>query len=339
MNENTILKIENLNVNFKLNQKFFYILRDINVNICKKEKIAVVGESGCGKSTLANTILLLNDKKITNYSGNLEFFPIKNCCKKNKYEIIKQQEIISEDEIRHIRGNHISIIFQDPFNALNPVIPIGKQIEEVILNHNKEYNKKEVYNKTIELLEMVNLKEPQLIYKKYPHQLSGGQIQRICITIAIANKPEIIIADEPTTALDADLKDSILITLKDLVEKESSALILITHDIGIIKNYVDYVFILYLGEIIESAKTQDVFKNPLHPYTEFLLSCYIDSTKKGQKLPAIPYDPVSLDDENFIFKKCIFLNRCSKKKKKCEILKPEVFNIESHKVKCWLYEE
>ncbi len=338
MTENTILKIENLNVSFKLNKKIFYILRDININIHKKEKIAIVGESGCGKTTLANTILLLNDEVITDYSGNLEFFSTKGCCKKNKYELIKQHKFLSKDEIKHIRGNHISIIFQDPFNALNPVVAVGKQIDEVILNHHKEYNKKEVYNSTIKLLEMVNLKEPELVYKKYPHQLSGGQIQRICIAIAIANKPEIIIADEPTTALDADLKDSILKMLKDLVDKETSALVLITHDISIIKNYVDYIFILYLGEIIEAGKTIQVFENPLHPYTQFLLSCYVDATKKGKKLPTLPYDPINLYDKNFIFKKCIFLNRCSKKIKKCETLKPEVFKIESQKVKCWLYE-
>lgn len=342
MKENQLLlSIKNLNVSFRLNQKnqFFYILRDISINLYSKEKIAIVGESGSGKSTLANTILLLNDKKIVDYLGEVKFHPIKNCCSKQQYEIVKQNNILDNDIICHIRGNHISMIFQDPFNALNPVIPVGKQVEEVISNHHKEYSKEKIYYKTLELLKIAELKETNLIYKKYPHQLSGGQIQRICIATAIANKPEIIIADEPTTALDAHLKESILMLLKNLVEQENSSLILITHDIGIIKNFVNYIYIIYAGEIIEIGTTEQIFQNPLHPYTQFLLSCYVDNSKKGKKLPTIPYELVNLADKEFIFKKCIFLNRCNKKIKKCEDFKPSMFSIEEQKVKCWLYEQ
>lgn len=340
-----ILKIENLNVSFLLKEKNkkLFILRDINLEIFESERIALVGESGSGKTTLANTLLLLNDKDSTVYSGNVKFLPLKNCNEcQNGISIIKTDtkvSLLDEKSMRHLRGNHISMIFQDPFNALNPVISVGKQVEEIIYNHNPNFTKEDVYNGVIELFYKVKLPQPENTYYKYPHQLSGGQIQRVCIATALANRPELLIADEPTTALDASLKEVIIELLKELVVENSSALILITHDINLVRNSVEFVFILYAGEIIEYASTQEIFQKPLHPYTNLLLDCSVDKTKKGKRLLTIPYDLPDLTNEK-IFERCVFYNRCPKKIEKCESLKPETYSYNnSHKVKCFLYEK
>ncbi len=349
-----VLNIENLDVSFDIKDKTYFVLRGINLELYSGQKIAIVGESGSGKTTLANSVLLLNEKKITSYFGNIIFYPKKENCNFcfPKWEIVYTEEYYNEqtnvstyevfelDEysMNHLRGNHISIIFQDPFTALNPVIPVGKQVEEVIKNHNPNLTKKDIYNKVLDLFLQVNLNEAQTIYKKYPHQLSGGQLQRVCISIAIANQPEIIIADEPTTALDAYLRETILDLLINMTQKYNSALLLITHDINIIKNYVDYVYILYAGEILEIASTEQIFYNPLHPYTQLLFSCYADKAKKGHKLPTLPYELPDISDHDFVFEKCIFLNRCNKKIKRCNEGKPELYSIKEQKVKCFLYE-
>ncbi|MCS7227681.1 MAG: ABC transporter ATP-binding protein [Endomicrobia bacterium] len=349
--EQLLLKIEGLEVSFysRGKNKYYFVLRDVNIEVYNKQKIAIVGESGSGKTTLANSILLLNDERITTYFGNIIFYPQKECCNTN-YEIVSALEktenelftatkISSTPYMEHIRGYHISMIFQDPFSVLNPVIPVGKQVEEVIKNHNPKISAKEVYQQTLELFHKVNLPQPDVTYNKYPHQLSGGQIQRICIATAIANKPEVIIADEPTTALDMQLKDTILNLLIKLVEEGHSALILITHDISIVKNYIDYVYILYAGEIVEYGPMNQILHNPLHPYTIALFRCLVDKNKKGQKLPTIPYELPNLSDRNFIFNKCIFLNRCEKKIERCETEKPGFYSIKGQKVKCFLYEK
>lgn len=354
--QEVVLQSQNLEVSFwdKKRDLPYFILRDINLEIYNGQKVAIIGESGSGKTTLGNTILLLNDPKETTYFGNLVFYSSlkKNCefCFKENYIISTIEEeyengtgydvqVLDEIFMRHLRGNHISMIFQDPFAVLNPVIPVGKQIEEVLKIHNRNLSKQEIYDKTLYLLSLVNLPEPKIIYNKYPHQLSGGQQQRICIAIAIANNPELIIADEPTTALDAHLKDTILQLLTELVSKNLSSLLLITHDINIVKNYVDYIYILYAGEILECGSTKQIFYNPLHPYTQMLLSCNIDKTKRGTKLPTIPYDFPDLADQDFIFERCIFLNRCQKKKKVCEEYKPTMYSVKEQKVKCFLYEQ
>ncbi len=357
MNSKLVLEITDFETAFyiKPKDKYLFALREINFELYKAQKIAFVGESGSGKTTLANAILQLNPNNVTTYFGNIIFYPQKENCSicLDKYSIVTTEEhydentqttsydihTLDEELLNHIRGNHISMIFQDPFTALNPVLRVGEQISEVILNHNLNITKKEVYDKVIELLSKVELPEPHIIYKKYPHQLSGGQIQRVCIAIALANIPEILIADEPTTALDATLKHTILSLLTHLVGSFSTSLILITHDINLVKNYVDYVYILYAGEIIESGLTKQIFYNPLHPYTKLLMSCSVDKTKKGQKLPVIPYELPDLTDQDFIYEKCIFLNRCPQRNNRCETKKPQLYSIKGQKVKCLLYEK
>jgi oligopeptide/dipeptide ABC transporter ATP-binding protein len=333
---NELLKIKNFSLSYKIgSNNELHILRDINLTIAKKQKVAIVGESASGKSTLAYAILRLIPEPEINFTGEIIFFPVKKCC--NETNLCNKEKSF-EHQLNHIRGNHISLIFQDPFSALNPVIPIGKQIEEVFLNHNINISKDDLYKKSLELLNRVNLGNEIGIYKKFPHQLSGGQIQRICIAIAIANNPELLIADEPTTSLDASLRKSILETILNLVEKNDMSLLLITHDLNLVKDYVDYVYILYAGEIIEQGEVLSLIKEPLHPYTQMLISCKPEKSKKGMPLPTIPGQMPDLKEKNF-FDRCIFLNRCTKKLEKCNFVKPNFYIHNNSKTKCFLYEK
>jgi len=331
-----LLRIKNLNLSYRLNfGTEFYVLRDIDLEIVKKQKVALIGESGSGKSTLGYSILrLISDNEI-NFSGEITFFSNKECC--DTTQLFDKKNIL-EDKIGHIRGRHISMIFQDPFSALNPVIPVGEQIEEIILNHNNKISKEDLYKKVLQLLNLVKLDNETGIYKKFPHQLSGGQLQRICIAISIANTPELLIADEPTTSLDASLRKNILDIILELVNKNEMSLLLITHDLTIVKDYVNYIYILYAGEIVEQGDVFSLTKNPLHPYSQMLISCYPEKSKKGNPLPTISGQMPDLRNKNF-FERCIFLNRCHKKISKCNFEKPNFYIHNNSKVKCFLYEQ
>lgn len=331
MTEDKVLEIKNFSFQYR-GEKNFFALRDIELTILKGQKVAVIGESGSGKSTLAYSILGLIPEEEMILEGEINFYPVKSCCS----EVISITKL-SESKLNHLRGNHISIIFQDPFSALNPVLPIGEQVEEVILNHYPQIDKNELYSKTIKLLKSVKLKDEEIVYKKFPHQLSGGQLQRICIATSIANTPELIIADEPTTALDASLREDILGLINYFISKDKISLMLITHDLSIVKNYVDYIYILYAGEILEYGEKDRLINSPLHPYTQSLLEAYPEKAKKGKPLPTIEGQIPDLTNKEF-FSKCIFLNRCNKKIEKCYKMKPEFFNKKNCFVKCWLYE-
>lgn len=350
INEELVLKIQNFDLTFDTVEGPLFVLRDINLDVSQNQIVAIIGESGSGKTSLANAVLQLFSQEEITYFGNIFFYPKKDCCE-NEIPIVFTEEqeydsgteynvtTISSKVISHLRGNHISMIFQDPFSALNPVIPVGKQVEEVVLNHSqKKLDKSVLKEKVLELFNLVKLPEPEIIYKKFPHQLSGGQIQRVCIAIGIANNPELIIADEPTTALDASLRKDILDLLTQLAKKENSALILITHDINLIKNYVDYIYILYAGEIVEYGSGKTIAYNPAHPYTEKLISCQPKKDKKGKPLTTIPGQLPDLRDEK-IFDRCIFYDRCDKKISLCEKEKPEFYSYKGQKVKCFLYEK
>ncbi len=340
-------------INFELSFDYispYFILRDINIDVYKQQKVGLIGESGSGKTSFANSILQLFNPEEVSYFGDINFYPKKGCvfCENDKVSIVETLEEETEDTIcydvfvldkklmRHLRGYHISMIFQDPFSALNPVKKVGVQVEEVVKNHNKKISKKEVKNKVLELFSLVELSEPEIIYNKYPHQLSGGQLQRVCIAISIANQPELIIADEPTTALDQELRIKILDLLNLLINKSGSSLILITHDIHIVKNFVDYIYILYAGEILEEGNTKQVLYNPLHPYTQMLLETYPDKTRKGKKLNVIPGQIPDLS-QDIIWHRCIFYDRCNKKLAQCGHTKPEMVSIKGQKVKCLRY--
>ena len=256
---NDLLKINNLSVSFNVDNKIINAVKNISLNIKKGEALGIVGESGSGKSVTALSILkLLPYPKAFHPSGKI-FYDDKNILKSN------------EKELQKIRGNNISMIFQEPMTSLNPLHTIKKQITEVLFLH-KKLSKKKAENKTIELLNLVGFSDGKNRLDDYPHQLSGGQKQRVMIAMALANEPDLLIADEPTTALDVTIQAQILNLLKDLQTKLKMSLIIITHDLTIVKNITDRVIVMTDGKIVESGKTKLIFSKPKHTYTKKLLS-------------------------------------------------------------------
>ena len=272
MNENKIeiLNIQNLNISTFNNS----ILKDVSLKIHKGEMIGLVGESGSGKSVTALSILSLLDEKAMKIDTGKIFLSNENILDKNEVEMQK------------IRGKKISMIFQEPMTSLNPVFTIGDQINEV---HNIHTNlsKNEANELTINLLDKVGIPNPEISVMKYPHQLSGGQRQRVMIAMALSCKPKLLIADEPTTALDVIVQAQILKIITDLRKELEMSVLLITHDLGVVQDYCDRVYVMYKGRIVENSKAKDLFSNPAHPYTKDLLNTRPAVNPPGKELPII----------------------------------------------------
>ena len=254
----TLIRINNLVTSFRIKDEYFPAVDNVSLELRRNEILAIVGESGCGKSTLATSIIGLHNPINTKLTGEINFEG------KNLVEI-------DEEEYNKIRGNKIGMIFQDPLSALNPLMRIGEQIEEGMIYHTK-LSKAEREARMLELLENVGIKNPKRIARQFPHELSGGMRQRVMIAIALSCKPEIIIADEPTTALDVTIQAQILDLLKTLQSEINAGIILITHDLGVVAEMADRVAVMYAGEIVEIANVNDLFNNPKHPYTRSLLN-------------------------------------------------------------------
>ena len=255
---NNLLKIEDLELSFRMYEGLSYVLKKINLELLKGEKVALVGESGSGKSVTTKLILgLLNQKNVT---------------KKGKI-IFNEQNILnlSQKEFKKIRGNNISIIFQDPIAALNPVFKIKDQFYEVNLN-NRPMSKKESFLIACKALEKVSIRDPERVLESYPFQLSGGLAQRVVITMAMINKPELLLADEPSTALDVTIQNQALDLMHDLTQETNTAVLLITHNMGVVRKFAEKVYVIFRGVIVEEGTKDQVFKNPGHPYTKALLS-------------------------------------------------------------------
>ncbi|EHL17631.1 oligopeptide/dipeptide ABC transporter, ATP-binding protein domain [Peptoanaerobacter stomatis] len=259
MEEKTALcELRHLHTAFRIKDNYYDAVDDVDLTIYSNEVLAIVGESGCGKSTLATTIMGLHNPNYTKVSGEVEF---------------EGQNIlnISENEYNKIRGGKIGMIFQDPLSALNPLQRIGNQIEEALIYHTDlDVDKRK--QRALELLKMVGIENPQRIYRQFPHQLSGGMRQRVIIAIALSCKPKLVIADEPTTALDVTIQAQILDLLTNLQEEIKAGIVLITHDLGVVAQMADRVAVMYAGQIVELASSEELFSNPLHPYTRSLLN-------------------------------------------------------------------
>lgn len=268
-----MLQITNLSIEFNSDTSANRAVDNINLKLDKGMAIGLVGESGSGKSVTALAIMQLLPPQAKIVSGQINF---------NNTNLFK----LNKDGIRKLRGNNISMIFQEPATALNPVIRCGKQVVESIMQYQK-VNKKIAYQQVISLFNKVNLPRPEDIYKSYPHQLSGGQKQRIMIAMAIANKPDLLIADEPTTALDVTVQKEIIALLKSLRKEYGMGLLFISHDLGVISEIVDEVAVMYKGCIVESGNIKQVFEHPKHPYTIGLLACRPPSDKRIERLPEI----------------------------------------------------
>ncbi|MEK3887825.1 ABC transporter ATP-binding protein [Bacillus sp. FSL K6-3431] len=267
-----LLKIKNLKTSFRIKDQYYAAVDDLSLTVNKNELLAIVGESGCGKSALAFSIMGLHNR--AKIEGSVLF---------------KDQEIanISPAKLNKFRGKEIGMIFQDPLTALNPLMVIGEQIAEIIYLHNKQLPKSKQKEKVISLLNKVGIPRPDHTYDQFPHELSGGMRQRVVIAMAIANEPELLIADEPTTALDVTIQSQILDLIKELKEGSNAGIILITHDLGVVAEMADRVAVMYAGQIVEIADVYTLFENPLHPYTRSLLNSVPNSKEVQSKLHVI----------------------------------------------------
>ncbi len=296
----------------------------LDFEVAQGETFAIVGESGCGKSVTSLSILGL----IPNPPGKI----IAGEILYNGEDLLKK----TEKQMRAIRGNEISMIFQEPMTSLNPVFTVGRQIGESFKYH-QHLGKKEARDRAIEMLRLVGIPSPDKVVDDYPHQLSGGMRQRVMIAMALACNPRVLIADEPTTALDVTIQAQIMRLLKQLKEKMGTSIILITHDLGVVAQIAQRVMVMYCGEAVECCAAREIYKNPLHPYTSGLLASVPKLTDDDMaELPAIPGMVPSPSE---LPKGCRFAPRCGKCGPRCLQEKPELVELEDgHKVRCFLYE-
>ena len=317
-----ILEVKNLAVSFETFFGEVEAVRNISFNVGKKETVAIVGESGCGKSVTANSIMKLLPMPPAFFKGGEILF--------NGEDIIKK----SEKEMQKIRGNQIAMVFQDPMTSLNPTMRIGKQIVEGLVKH-QNLSKFEAEKKAIEMLNLVAVPQPEKRITQYPHEFSGGMRQRVMIALAMVSNPQLLIADEPTTALDVTVQAQILELMKNIQDKLDMSIILITHDLGIVADMSDKVIVMYAGQILEQGLVDEIYKNPKHPYTRKLLASIprLDMDR-AERLHSIEGSPPDL----YIPPKgCSFYDRCDYAMKICENNFPNFENhSESHASRCWL---
>jgi oligopeptide/dipeptide ABC transporter ATP-binding protein len=327
VNDEAILEIKDLRTYFFTYEGVAKAVDGISYQLAKGEPLGVVGESGCGKSVTALSVLRLIPVPPGRVVGGEILFKGRNLLG------------LSEDEMRKIRGNRISMIFQEPMTSLNPVFTVGNQIQETFKLH-QGLSKKEALEKSIEMLRLVNIPTPERAVERYPHELSGGMRQRVMIAMALACNPEILIADEPTTALDVTIQAQILDLMNKLKEELGLAIILITHNLGVVAETAKRVIVMYAGKIVEEAETKTLFGNPQHPYTMGLLKSIPvlgDKIRRGKvRLNEIPGVVPSLYE---LPSGCKFSTRCPFVMDICKEKEPELKEIEkSHFSSCWLTE-
>ena len=286
---NTILSIRGLDISFQTSGGDVHAIRGVNATLHKGETVAIVGESGSGKSVSMKAVMGILDKNGRINGGEILFTYEEDGTKKT-VDILK----MDRRTIRHtINGRHIAMVFQDPMTSLNPTMPIGKQIMEGMILH-EQVSRHEAWEKAVSLLERVDIPEPEKRMKNYPHQLSGGMRQRVVIAIALACDPDVLICDEPTTALDVTIQAKILELIKSIQKERCISVIYITHDLGVVAKVADYVNVMYAGNIVECGQINEIFYDPRHPYTWGLLSAMPDLDTDDQRLYAIPGSPPTL---------------------------------------------
>lgn len=320
---NPLLQIDHLKVHFDTEEKKVTAVDDVSFTVEKGQIVGVVGESGCGKSVTAESILRLLDEKHTNYEGSIKL---------NGENLLAK----TAKEMRDIRGNDIAMIFQDPMSSLNPLYTVGNQIIEALLLH-QNFTKVQVREKAIDMLRLTGIPSPEKRIDEYPHQLSGGMRQRVMIAMALCCQPALLIADEPTTALDVTTQSQILDLIKELKEKFNMGTMMITHDLGVVAEVCEKVVVMYLGQVIEESDVFSIFEQPLHPYTQGLLKSipHIEGSR-NEKLYVIEGKVPTL---NQIPPGCRFAPRCEFATSKCHSESPTLQTYEKRKVRCWNFEE
>jgi oligopeptide/dipeptide ABC transporter ATP-binding protein len=270
--ENNLLKIENLTTSFRIDDDYYAAVDDVTLTVGENEILAIVGESGSGKSALAFSVMGLHTR--AKIDGHIYF---------------EDQDLVgmSPSKLNKLRGKDMGMIFQDPLSALNPLMTIGRQIEEILLLHNPSMSASQRKKHAIDLLKKVGIPRPEATFKQYPHELSGGMRQRVVISIAIANKPKLLIADEPTTALDVTIQLQILDLIRELKNEIKAGIILITHDLGVVAEMADRVAVMYAGQIVEIADIYTLLTKAKHPYTRSLLNSIPNSNEEKSKLHVI----------------------------------------------------
>ena len=323
--EETLLSVKDLKTYFYTKDGVVKAVDGIDFEINKGETLGMVGESGCGKSVSALSVMRLLPMPPAKIMDGKIFLKARNILK------------ISESAMRKIRGRKISMIFQEPMTSLNPVYTIGKQISEAIRLH-QGLNKEEAKEKTLAMLKLVEIPESSRRFKEYPHQMSGGMRQRVMIAMALSCNPELLIADEPTTALDVTIQAQILDLISKLQKEFRTSVLIITHDLGVIAEMADRVMVVYAGKAVESADVRDIFRNPRHPYTRGLLKSLprldMDREVKLEVIKGMVPDALSFPAG------CRFHPRCSFVKEKCKTEEPALVDaIDGHQVRCWRHHE
>ncbi|HLR72823.1 MAG TPA: ABC transporter ATP-binding protein [Pseudogracilibacillus sp.] len=324
MNEN-ILSVKDLEISFQTYKGKIKAVRGVSFNLKKGETLAIIGESGSGKSVTAKSIMKLLSKKDTLINQGSILYNDKDLLA-NTYK-----------EMEKIRGKKISMVFQDPMTALNPTMKIGKQVMEGLTKHQK-INKKDARKRAQQLLELVGIPNAEARMNGYAHEFSGGMRQRVVIAIALACNPEILIADEPTTALDVTIQAQILELMKDIQKKSGTSIILITHDLGVVANMADRVAVMYAGEVMETGTSEEIFFSPKHPYTWGLLQS-MPKVHQADDQPLVPIAG-SPPDVSLIHDGCPFAARCPYVMKVCHHNNPPQSMVsETHSVACWLQDK
>ena len=337
--ENNIVEIDNLQTNFFTDNGTVKSVNGVSFNIPKNKIVGVVGESGCGKSVTSLSIMqLVQSPQGQVVGGEIRFNSSDLGYNENGEKIAYNIAKMPTEEMFNVRGKDITMIFQEPMTSLNPVFTIGYQLDEVMFIHYPEMPKEEVKKHSIDMLNQVGISMPERVYSSYPHELSGGMRQRVMIAMALAGDPKLIIADEPTTALDVTIQAQILELLKNLQKKTGCSIMLITHDLGVIAEMADEVVVMYAGKVIEKGTVQEIFKNPKHPYTIGLQASKplitSDINKPLYSIPGSVPNPINLPNT------CFFKNRCNKCINKCNGTYPrEVKLSDTHYVSCYLYDE
>ena len=328
-NPDNVVEFDNVHTYFFTDIGVVKAVDGVSFEVPQGKTVGIVGESGCGKSVTSLSLMqLVQRPQGQTVEGEIRF----NTGEK-VYNIVNTPTSVMQT----LRGNEMSMIFQEPMTSLNPVFRIGEQVDEIVALHNPSMSKEDVKRRTIEMLELVGIANSECVYRMYPHELSGGMRQRICIAIGLACSPRLIIADEPTTALDVTIQAQILDLMRSLKDKINSSIMLITHDLGVIAEMADYVVVMYAGRVVEKGTAQEIFKTPSHPYTIGLMRSKPVVGKQVDRLYSIPGkvpNPINMPDY------CYFKDRCELSCDKCNGSYPGVVKLSpTHEVSCYRYQD